>query len=153
MTEHRTGPRSSLFSYALAYLAPWSVAIVGLSLSLAAFWGIQGQISATNLLEFKWVAQNRHRSVNRGIEGGLEAVESVRDFFLVFENLQPSEFSRFARSVLRRSQGIQALAWVAEVEGPDEALSRFQVIHAEPSERNEQPLGCDCVTNSSSMNH
>ncbi len=149
MTEHRTVPHSSLLSSALAYLAPWSVAIVGLSLSLAAFWGIQEQISATRLLEFKWVAKNRHRSVKRAIEGGLESVISVRDLFLVFENLGPDDFRRFARSILRRSQGIQALAWVAEVEGLHEDRPRFRTIFSEPASGNEQLFGCDCVTDSS----
>ncbi len=142
-------PGMSLLHTAKSYLTAWSVAIIGLSLSLVAFWGIQEQVSATRLLEFEWVAQNRHRVLKRSILNGLEAVESIRDLFLVSNNVGREEFSRFARSILNRSQGIQALTWIPKLSDLDDGVGRFPIVCAEAQESNEHLRGCDCIADPS----
>ena len=100
-------------------IAAWSVAIVGLVLSFGAFWLIQHQLGAHQQLEFKWVAENRHRALNKEIENELEAVESVRDLFLVSEEVSREDFRTLVRSLLDRHPGIHALAWLPRVRRAD----------------------------------
>ena len=111
--------RSRFYAFSLTsakeYMAAWFAAAMGLVLSLVTFWGVQQQLHAHELLEFKWVAQNRHRALYKAIDNSLQAVRSIRDLFLVSEQVPQEDFAAFAQSLLERHPGIHALAWVPRV--------------------------------------
>ncbi len=95
--------------------AIWLVAIIGLSLSWAALWMIQQQLDAHKQLDFDWVAHNRIRAVNQGIENGLGAIETVGDVVRGMQHVDSEAFEVLGRSLLERYPGIQALLWVPRV--------------------------------------
>lgn len=99
--------------------AIWLVALIGLTLSLAALWLIRQQLEAHRLLDFEWVAHNRTRALNHGIDNGLSAIESVRDFFLASSEVDANSFQTFAESLLKRVQGVHALMWVPRRPGSE----------------------------------
>ena len=106
-------PDASIFSSVKDYvIAAWATAVLGLLLSLGAFWMIHQQLKAHKLLEFKWVAENRNRILNKEINSELEAIESVRDLFLVSERVSREDFGALARTLMQRHRGIQGLVWV-----------------------------------------
>gem|GEM_PF-1208128 len=94
--------------------AIWLVALIGLSLSLAALWLIRQQLDAHKLLDFEWVAHNRIRAINHGVDNGLLAVTSIRDFYMASGDVGPKEFQLLAESQLKRHQGIQMLMWISQ---------------------------------------
>jgi len=102
----------------------WLAAIVGLSLSLAALLLIQQQLEAHKMLDFEWVAHNRTRALDHGIGNGLQAMKTVRDFFMASEHVDSEEFKTFAQPLLERHPGIQALLWVPRV--PHTQRDRFE---------------------------
>ncbi len=59
--------------------AIWLAAIVGLSLSFAALLLIQQQLEAHRMLDFEWVAHNRIRALNHGLDSSLLAVTMLRE--------------------------------------------------------------------------
>jgi len=152
------------------------VACLGVALSGAALWIVQYQLKAHSYLEFEWVAHNRIGVFRQGIENGLNAVRTVRDFYLASEDVPEDQFRSFALSTMARYRGIQALMWVPHVpqrksdsgeavdqdaHGPfhiaqqarsDRMLSaqhrdpRFPVQYVEPRENNERYLGIDLAS-------
>ncbi|MEJ1298458.1 MAG: PAS domain S-box protein [Candidatus Sedimenticola sp. (ex Thyasira tokunagai)] len=110
-TESRE-PNTDRLVFTAEYNAIWLVVIIGLSLSLAALWLIRQQLDAHKLLDFEWVAHNRIRAINHGIDNGLLAVTTIRDFYKASDEIGPQEFRLFADSLLERHQGIQTLMWV-----------------------------------------
>ncbi len=169
----RSRIRPFTFNFAREYPAVWLAGIIGLALSLIAFWGVQQQVHADRRLEFKWVSQNRHRALDKAINSGLEAVKSIRDLFLVSDQVPPEDFAAFAQSLLERHPGILALAWVPRVPAaqresfeesarntvPDFRIvehaavdstvpagprdAHFPVLYLEPYDKHERLLGFD----------
>jgi PAS domain S-box-containing protein len=101
--------------FSAEHMAIWLVAVIGLSLSWAALWVIQQQLVAHKLLDFEWVAHNRVRALEHGIDRGLEAMTTVRGLYLVSDRVEREKFQVFASSLLERYKGIQALMWVPRV--------------------------------------
>ena len=93
----------------------WLVAIIGLSLSLAALLLIQQQLEAHKMLDFEWTAHNRIRAIDHGIDNSLLAMKTMRDFYMASEHVESNEFKTFAQPLLERHPGIQALLWVPRV--------------------------------------
>ncbi len=131
----------SISSSAREYvIAAWSVAVLGTLLSLGAFWFIQQELDAHKLLEFQWVAENRHRALNKEIVNELKAVESIRDFFLVSGQVTREEFEALARTLLERYRGIRTLGWIPCVSDPerrtlesdDASLDRDRIMAGHP---------------------
>jgi len=138
--------RLRLFSLNAAkeYRAALSGAIIGLILSLFAFWSVHQQLHNHQLLEFKWVAQNRHGALDKAIDNGLQAVKSTRDLFLASEQVHQDDFAAFTQSLLERYQGIHALAWVPRVpaaqrqafeETGQTAFPNFQIVEQSVGDR------------------
>lgn len=119
MNSKLTVQDSQRLLFTTEHRAIWLVAIIGLSLSLAALWLIRQQLAAKQQLDFEWVAHNRIRALNHGIDNGLLAVTMVHDFYAASEDVGPEEFRVFSRSLLGRYQGIEKLAWVSRTTGPD----------------------------------
>ncbi len=111
------------------YSAIWLVAIVGLSLSFAALLVIRQQLDAHKMLDFEWVAHNRIRALNHGLDNSMLAVATIRDHMRASGGLNGdgSEFRMFAASLMERHQGIQSLMWVPRVAKTERAgfESRF----------------------------
>ncbi len=99
--------------------AVWLAAIVGLSLSFAALLLIQQQLEAHKMLDFEWVAHNRVRALNYGMDNSLLAVAALRDHVMASESINAQGFRVFAESLLNRYGGIQALMWVPVVQQGD----------------------------------
>ena len=94
------------------YGAIWLVIVIGFTLSLAALWLIHGQLEAHKNIEFEWVAHNRIRAINHGVDNGLLAIANIRDYFEASGVVEPQEFQQFARSQLEKHGEIHALMWV-----------------------------------------
>lgn len=93
----------------------WAVAVVGVLLSLGSFWLVQQHLDTYKLLEFRWVAENRHRALKKEIDSEFKAVASIRDLFLVSGQVNPEDFRALAQTLLERHRGIYALGWLPRV--------------------------------------
>ncbi len=91
--------------------AIWLVAIIGLSLSLAALVLIQQQLEAHKMLDFEWVAHNRTRAIDNGIDNSLLAMATLRDHIATSGDAPMAGLERFAASLTRRFPGIRHLVW------------------------------------------
>ncbi len=100
--------------FAPEYTAIWLVAIVGLSLSCAALLMIQQQLEAHRRLDFEWVAHNRIRALNHGLDNSMVAVTTIRDHIRSAGGMDERDdgFRLFAESLLERYRGLQSLMWV-----------------------------------------
>lgn len=101
--------------------AIWLVAVIGLSLSLAALLLMRQQLEAHKMLDFEWVAHNRISALSYGINNSMLAVTTIRDHVLASDSVDQQGFQLFAKSLLDRHQGIQALMWVPKVKGRERA--------------------------------
>ena len=104
------GPKNSVI---------WFVAIAGLCLSFAALLLIQQQLEAHKMLDFEWVAHNRIRALNHGIDNSMLAVTTLSDHVTASGEVDGEEFRMFANSLLGRYQGVHALMWVPIVKGTE----------------------------------
>ena len=144
-TGHRNSDTSRLPPVREYVIAAWSVAILGVILSLGAFWSIHHQLNAHKLLEFKWVSENRHRAISKEIADELEAVYSIHNLFLVSDNTPQKDFLAAAGTLLERHEAVEMLAWVPRVSAANQqptdktgksARSNFQINekpHREPT--------------------
>ena len=92
--------------------AIWLAAIVGLSLSFAALLLIRQQLDAHKMLDFEWVAHNRTRALNHGLDNSMLAVTTLRDYVIASGGVDEKGFRMFAESFLDRYRGVQTLLWV-----------------------------------------
>ena len=108
------------------------VLCVGLVFSLAACLLIRNELKTHHWMEFQWVAHNRNRALKKGIQDGLETVESIGDLFLAFHDVKRDEFRLFADEQLFRHRDIDALEWVPFVasEGRSEHESAGRLVDA-----------------------
>lgn len=114
----------------------WLVAIVGLGLSLAALLLIQQQLEAHKMLDFEWVAHNRTRALEHGIDNSILAVETIRDHISASGAFDATSFNEFSESLLERYKGIQALLWVPLIQQKQRAV--FEVSTAKITESSTQ---------------
>jgi len=112
-------------------IAALSAAALGALLSFGAFQLVRQELNAHKHLELRWVAENRHRALSKEIVNELKAVESIRDLFLVSEQVTREDFGALARTYLERRQGIQTLGWIPRV--PDTARQTFESDAADGS--------------------
>lgn len=99
----------------------WLVAIIGLTLSFAAQLMIRQQLEAHKMLDFEWVAHNRIRALNYGIDNSMLAVATIRDHVVASGDVNEEGFQLFAKSLLDRHQGIQSLLWVPRLKARERA--------------------------------
>lgn len=165
-TNHRNSDTFRLPSVREYVIAAWSVAILGVILSLGAFWYIHHQLNAHKLLEFKWVSENRHRAITKEIADELEAVDSIHNLFLVSDNTPQKDFLAAAGPLLDHHEAVEMLAWVPRVStakqhmtdktgksarsgfqinknSHHESTVQFPVLFVAPVEGNESLLGFD----------
>jgi len=114
MNQKHSVTESPRLLFTLEYRAIWLVIVIGFTLSLGALWLIHGQLDAHKNTEFEWVAHNRIRAINHGIDNGLLAIANIRDYFEASDVVEPDEFQQFAQSQLEKHKEIHALMWVPE---------------------------------------
>ena len=114
----------------------WLVAIVGLGLSLAALLLIQQQLEAHKMLDFEWVAHNRTRALEHGIDNSMLAVETIRDHISASGTVDAAGFNVLSESLLDRYRGIQALLWVPMIR--QQQRGDFEASTAEISDSGTQ---------------
>ena len=114
----------------------WLVAIVGLGLSLAALLLIQQQLEAHKMLDFEWVAHNRTRALEHGIDNSMLAVETIRDHIAASGTVDAAGFNVLSESLLDRYRGIQALLWVPMIR--QQQRGDFEASTAEISDSGTQ---------------
>ena len=124
---HRPIPPACLFGAENS--AIWLVAIVGLSLSFAALLLIRQQLEAHKMLDFEWVAHNRIRALNHGLDNSMLAVTTLRDHVIASGRVDAEGFRVFAESLLDRYRGVKALVWVPLVNGSERERSRIVRSH------------------------
>ena len=127
----------------------WLVAIVGLSLSLAALVLIQQQLAAHKILDFEWVAHNRVRALNHGFDNNLLAITTLHDHITASGDAHRDGFEMFAELLIERYPGIQALMWVPSAEEPHPdnlRVSNYPVLHMVPEQNNGITSGFDLGT-------
>lgn len=120
------------------HYAVWLVAIIGVSLSLAALWLINLQLEAHKRLDFEWVAHNRIRAIGHGIDNAISAVSTIHDFYQVSDHREQKEFQRFADLLLNRYPAIQELLWISREtasDSSDSTASEPDVVIKEKSEQ------------------
>ncbi len=110
-------PKNRLTAPSILLIGPknsaiWLVAIVGLSLSLAAQFLIQHQLEAHKMLDFEWVTHNRIRALNHGIDNSVLALETISEHVIASGSANREGFRMFAKSVQNRHPGIRSLMWV-----------------------------------------
>ena len=143
----RTGlPTSSSALFGSENSAIWLAAIVGLSLSFAALLLIQKQLEAHKLLDFEWVAHNRIRALNHGLDNSMLAVTTLRDHVLASGRADSDDFRAFAQSLLKRHQGLKSLMWVPQSDGVIQPAS-FPVSHVVPESETDVRDGFDLTSN------
>lgn len=123
----------------------WLVAIVGLSLSLAALLLIRQQLEAHKLLDFEWVAHNRARALGHGLENSMLAVAILQDYVVSSDGLEGDKFRTFAESLLVHYPGVQTLMWVPRLKRPD-GTERFPATFIAPEDTDAIPIGIDLGT-------
>ncbi len=112
MSQSKRSPDPSRLLFAPEHGAIWLAAIVGLSLSFAALLLIRQQLEAHKMLDFEWVAHNRIRALNHGLDNSMLAVTALRDHVIASGRVDAQGFRVFAESLLDRYRGVQALLWV-----------------------------------------
>ncbi len=117
MNDKNGLPKASSTLFGSGNSAIWLAAIVGLSLSFAALLLIEKQLAAHKLLDFEWVAHNRVRALNRGLDNSMLAVTTMRDHVVASGDVDGEGFRIFAKSLLKRYQGLRSLMWVPLTEG------------------------------------
>ena len=115
------------------YAVVWLVACIGIVLSWAGLSIIQQQLKSHELLDFEWVAKNRIRTIEHGVDSGLKSVNAVRDLYSVSSDVSEQDFRDFTGSLLQRYRGIQGLKWVPLVGGEDRHRFEQDARLAHPS--------------------
>lgn len=136
MSQRKQSPDPFHFLFGPRDSAIWLVAIVGLCLSFAALLLIQQQLDAHKMLDFEWVAHNRTRALSHGIDNSMLAVTTLRDHVIASGGVDGEGFQMFAKSLVGRYQGVQALMWVPLVKGSER--SAFEASTAQG--QGEYPL-------------
>ncbi|MBF0614163.1 MAG: PAS domain-containing protein [Magnetococcales bacterium] len=118
--------------------------VVGVLLSLAVFFSVRTQVALQLKQEFEWVAQDRHRAVQKGLESALGAIHEMHDLLLSSPQIQVQAFLRVAALVRTRYPEVEALQWVAweklpAPSGNEQAVTTYQ----EPAHAALFPIGYD----------
>lgn len=107
--------QSPLFSFFSKYSSIALVAGVGIAISTALFFLVQENQQKQIQNEFEYDAQERFQTVTHGFATALNAIKSLRAFYLGSQHVERDEFHVFAESLIAGSPMIQALAWVPRV--------------------------------------
>jgi len=108
-----TGPTSRL--PLRGRLGAPAVLLVGVTVSLAAFFLTRDTHRRQVEVQFKAVALERAENVIHGFETGFETTRLLRAFFEASDKVTRKDFDAFVNPVLSRQPYIQALQWLPEV--------------------------------------
>ena len=143
MSAKTGSPHSSHLLFAPEYSAIWLVAIVGLGLSFAALLLIRQQLEAHRMLDFEWVAHNRIRALNHGLDNSVLAISTTQDHIRASGGVTGNGrgFRLFAESLLERHQGIQSLMWVPQVRNAERTAFEAAVARERKGFKLQQGVG------------
>jgi len=100
--------------------------IIGISLSLGAFFF--GRIMEKENIKDSFLKDAKERAIYlaNDIAANLEALISIKSFFLASTNFERDEFRVFVRPFLSKNTGIQALEWIPRV--PDDQRAAYEKV-------------------------
>lgn len=99
-------------------IAPVALLIVGLVASLFGFRLIDDIVEHDRLSSFNLVASRQVTAIQQKLERNIETVNALGGLFDASEIVSRREFSIFARQMISRVGGVQALTWTPQV-GPE----------------------------------
>ncbi len=142
---------SGLPSLGRRILGPLIVASVGFLLTAGAHHLIRAQETRRMQTEFDATAWDRARSIEFALRTQTLALESVSSFIALSAEVSPTAFDRFARPLVDRLAGIEAIAWAPRTGPPDAtgAGERFVVAYTVPPVHAELPIGFDLTADPS----
>jgi len=90
------------------------------------------------MLDFEWVAHNRIRALNHGLDNSMLAVTMLEDHVIASGRVDGEGFRVFAESLMHRFQGVQALLWVPRVKASERNGFETSIAHNKPGFRISQ---------------
>lgn len=107
-----------MFDQLRKYAAAYAVAIGGILLTCLSSWNVREELQTSHLKEFQWAASDRIESVRAVVNQGLDALLEIRGLFYAAQEIDDSEFSVFADSILQRRPYIASLLWAPLLVAP-----------------------------------
>ena len=95
--------------------------VLGTALSLGAYLAMRDREVEDARHAFERESSEIAAAVERRVELGVEAVQSIRGYYDSSREVERAEFHEFARDILRRRSEIETLAVVARVTGEERA--------------------------------
>ncbi|MBF0164809.1 MAG: CHASE domain-containing protein [Magnetococcales bacterium] len=126
-------PRAEpLFAWLRAHGMILLVALLGGIFSLFLFLSVRLQITHHLRQEFAWVAQDRHRAVQKSLESATTALHELHDLFQSAPEINEPTFQRIATLIRGRHPGIESLQWIALTPARDAQPESARVTFLEP---------------------
>ncbi|WP_291986107.1 ATP-binding protein [Candidatus Accumulibacter sp. ACC007] len=110
-----------MFDNLRKYAAAYAVAIGGILLTCLSSWNVRQELQSSHRKEFQWAASDRIESVRAVVDQGLDALLEIRGLFYAAQEIDESEFSVFADSILQRRPYIESLLWAPLLTAPRQA--------------------------------
>jgi len=85
--------------------------IIGLTISLIAFWAVKHQLNIHRNLEFKWTASEHYRAFHKQLKSDLYALE-LHKTLDNFQLQNQKDFSNFSTIILKQHKSIKSLYWL-----------------------------------------
>ncbi|GAB0057683.1 Adaptive-response sensory-kinase SasA [Candidatus Magnetaquicoccaceae bacterium FCR-1] len=108
------------------------VALLGGIFSLFLFLSVRLQITHHLRQEFAWVAQDRHRAVQKSLESATIALHELHDLIQSAPEVNESTFQRLATLIRGRHPGIESLQWITLTPARNDQPEAARVTHLEP---------------------
>ncbi len=97
------------------------ILLLGVGLSLIAFFFIRGNERERIEQEFEWRTRSHLEALRTNLERSEECLFTLRDLFQSATYVAPSKFRRTAEDLRQRHRGVQQLQWVARVKAEERA--------------------------------
>jgi len=85
--------------------------IIGITISLIAFWAVKHQLNIHRNLEFKWTASEHYRAFYKQLKSDLYALE-LHKTLDNFQLQKQKDFSNFSTIILKQHKSIKSLYWL-----------------------------------------
>ena len=105
-----------------------TIGVVGLAISLGAFFMVQSLQYTAAQKAFEGPASRYATAIVKALDSNLEVVKSAGSFFSARNDANRWEFFQFAREPLPRHPAIQAIEWIPRVRSEDRALYEVEAL-------------------------
>jgi CHASE1-domain containing sensor protein len=136
-------PRAGIGPFLRTHGTILLVIVCGIGFAFLLFFSVRAQITHHLKQEFEWVAQDRHRAIQKGLESALGAVHELNDLFHSSPAIQAQTFQRVASMIRLRYPEIESLQWVPVASLPSPNPEQARIAFQEPSEGSITPIGFD----------